>query len=42
MTGYNRRIYRIERIDFELNPKISFNLRDKAGNDTSVTLMEYY
>lgn len=39
MTHYNKKTYRIDDIDFEMNPRSTFNLR-KENRD--VSYMEYY
>lgn len=39
MTHYNNKTYRIDDIDFTLNPKSTFHLRKE---DRDITYMEYY
>lgn len=47
MTGYNKRMYKVERVDWEKNPTQQFNHADKRKKgveptEKTVTLIEYY
>ena len=41
MTRYNQRIYRVEEIDYDMNPLKTFTLNEK-GQTREITYKDYY